>query len=947
MIVSIKNMKKSTKSNGMKIGQRWMSEMEPELGVGIIRFIERRRIGIDFPASDIHRMYSIETAPIRRVAFRVGDRVTLQNGHSFVVKEIDEIDHLLSYNDGEQFYSETDISHVLVLNTPEDKLSAGQLDYLQTYLLRIETLFARYRFRKSAAFGFVGGSIDLLPHQLYIAHEVTNRYFPRVLLADEVGLGKTIEACLIIHRLVQSGRMERVLILVPQVLIYQWFVEFYRRFNITFRIADEKYFKAVEKESSSANPFSESQLILSAIETIENDSLRKSQVINAGWDMLVIDEAHHLKKSSPIYPTIQQLSQQTHGLLLLSATPEQLGLENHFARLRLLDPDRYYNYEEFIIESANYQQISSLVNDIEKQEKIDLASIEKIRSVFENMGIKHLDDMLTQKKLSKSGLIRQILDTHGTGRVMFRNTRSIVKGFPKRMVNLVPLDDITDEILYTQNSLELLLDLGLSEQKPIFQLENDPRILWLVDFLKTHKDRKCLLICCYPEKVVGIQKALEYHANIQVSVFHENIPFRQRDENAAWFADPDGAQVLLCSEMGSEGRNFQFVHNLILFDLPASPDLLEQRIGRLDRIGQKKTVYIHIPFAKNSPHLELILWYHKGLNAFSKIIPYAQPVYEICKQRLIETILEPSDTMDEFEKLISDTKELSQQMEQAFNRGRDRLLERNSFDMSVAKQIKDEIIEADRDSDLESYCQRIFGHFGISLDELRQRTYRLRATHRYNEKFSGLQNKMRVTFDRKKSLMLENVTFLSWDHPMINNAMELLIGEGNGQCSLAIWQDPRKTCVYLESLYILECVAPKTLYMDRFIPSTPIRMIVNDQLKNCKKLLESDGFEKRLEDARYSTNLFEDAMKLVPKMIATSEQIVQKEADRMIADTLEEIEKKMDNEIMRLKTLKSMNPNVKDMEIKAAITEKQNLIEFASSARIRIDAIRLIKRGVI
>ncbi|ETR72781.1 MAG: hypothetical protein OMM_07328 [Candidatus Magnetoglobus multicellularis str. Araruama] len=90
------------------------------------------------------------------------------------------------------------------------------------------------------------------------------------------------------------------------------------------------------------------------------------------------------------------------------------------------------------------------------------------------------------------------------------------------------------------------------------------------------------------EKVVAIHKALEHHTSIQISVFHENVPLRQRDENAAWFADNNGPQILLCSEMGSEGRNFQFVHNLILFDLPHSPELLEQRIGRLDRIGQKR-----------------------------------------------------------------------------------------------------------------------------------------------------------------------------------------------------------------------------------------------------------------------------------------------------------------------------------------------------------------------
>ncbi|ETR72779.1 MAG: hypothetical protein OMM_01447 [Candidatus Magnetoglobus multicellularis str. Araruama] len=385
----------------MRVGQRWMSEMEPELGVGIIKFVERRRIGLDFPASDIHRMYSTESAPIRRVAFRVGDRVNLQNGHSFIVQNIEETDCLLSYNDGEQNYPETDISHVLVLNTPEAKLSAGQIDYLQTYSLRLQTLFARSQYRQSPAFGFVGGCIDLLPHQLYIASEVTKRYMPRVLLADEVGLGKTIEACLIIHRLIQSGRIERVLILLPQVLLYQWFVEFYRRFNIAFRIADDKFFKAVEKESKGSNPFEQAQLIMSTIETISDDPIRKSQVIEAGWDMVVIDEAHHLQIKSPVYPAIQELATQTRGLLLLSATPEQLGLENHFARLKLLDPDRYYDYETFINESAHYQKIAELVDKIETLKSIDLSVIEQIRSIFQKMGKSRLDDIFSQKKFEQ------------------------------------------------------------------------------------------------------------------------------------------------------------------------------------------------------------------------------------------------------------------------------------------------------------------------------------------------------------------------------------------------------------------------------------------------------------------------------------------------------------------------------------------------------------------
>ena len=90
----------------------------------------------------------------------------------------------------------------------------------------------------------------------------------------------------------------------------------------------------------------------------------------------------------------------------------------------------------------------------------------------------------------------------------------------------------------------------------------------------------------------------------------------QRDRNAAWFAEEDGARLLICSEIGSEGRNFQFAHHLVLFDLPLNPELLEQRIGRLDRIGQQEEIHLHVPYLTRSPQEVLCRWYHEGLNAF-------------------------------------------------------------------------------------------------------------------------------------------------------------------------------------------------------------------------------------------------------------------------------------------------------------------------------------------
>ena len=118
-------------------------------------------------------------------------------------------------------------------------------------------------------------------------------------------------------------------------------------------------------------------------------------------------------------------------------------------------------------------------------------------------------------------------------------------------------------------------------------LEDDPRVSWLIDILRGElKHQKVLLIARSGATVESLEAVLRLHAGIKTAIFTEQMTLLERDQAAAFFADSEGAQILLCSEIGSEGRNFQFASQLILWDLPANPDTLEQRIGRLDRIGQ-------------------------------------------------------------------------------------------------------------------------------------------------------------------------------------------------------------------------------------------------------------------------------------------------------------------------------------------------------------------------
>ncbi len=121
-------------------------------------------------------------------------------------------------------------------------------------------------------------------------------------------------------------------------------------------------------------------------------------------------------------------------------------------------------------------------------------------------------------------------------------------------------------------------------------------------YLTSHRSQKVLVICAKATTALQLEQVLREREGIRAAVFHEGMSIIERDRAAARFAEEDtGAQVLLCSEIGSEGRNFQFASNLVMFDLPFNPDLLEQRIGRLDRIGRAHDIQIHVPYRKNRP----------------------------------------------------------------------------------------------------------------------------------------------------------------------------------------------------------------------------------------------------------------------------------------------------------------------------------------------------------
>jgi ATP-dependent helicase HepA len=941
-------------------GQRWISESEPELGLATVVQAGNGRVQVEFKAASEMRTYAADHAPLKRVRFRVGEKVRTQADREFIVTEVIERQGLLTYVGENEQLPEAQLSDHLSLRGPQERLFAGRFDPSTAFELRRRTLELLHRSRKSPVRGFLGGRIDLIANQLYIAQEVANRHAARVMLSDEVGLGKTIESCLILHRLLLSGRANRILVLVPESLVHQWFVEMLRRFNVWLHIFDEERCASIEAGEPGANPFLDDQLVLTSIDFLVADPRRSAQAVAAGWDVLVVDEAHHLEWSeaapSRQYQVVDELSRKSEGLLLLTATPEQLGVESHFARLRLLDPDRYRDLATYQAEAKDYRGAAEVAEKLVAENELSTQNVALLHRLLAHDAQleRRLIEVNKGNPEARQELLGDLLDLHGPGRVLFRNTRSGMTGFPKRTAHLAKLE-AGPEVDYWLDrvSTEFAYDAGDTRLQPSFELARDPRVLWLVELLHKLDPQKVLLIGRTVEKAEALDAALRRHLTIKTGIFHEGLTLVQRDRNAAWFAEPDGARLLICSEIGSEGRNFQFAHHLVLFDLPLNPELLEQRIGRLDRIGQARDIQIYVPYLAHSPQDVLARWYHEGLNAFERNLEggnellrqFGRSVHDLA---LEFPVADRGAAEQELAELLKRTTTAREEIRRLLEQGRDRLLELNSFRPTVAQKLIGQIQEQERQPDLENYLLDVFDHFGVRLEELAPHTWQLNPQGIITDSFPSIPAEgMVATCDRRRALSREDVGFLTWDHPLVTGAMDLLLGSETGNCSFAVLPTANERTMLLELIFVLEAIAAPRLHADRFLPLTPIRLVVNHKLQDVTPVFSDTTWERKLQkgSAYALIENAEIAHRTLPAMFQTAEVLAEVKAAALRQSALKETNHLLGHEVERLQTLARVNDHVRPREIRLAQAQQEELATVLQQSRLRLDSLRLIWKG--
>jgi ATP-dependent helicase HepA len=892
------------------IGQRYLSEAEPELGLGVISELADKSFTIFFKTTTERRNYSIFNAPLRRVLFEAGDEIILEDQSKHLIDRVEIQNDLATYVCGDLNILEQELSSHLVFNRPEEKLYQGFCDDLGLFKLRAETRKHYMAWKCFRYKGFLGARINFLPHQLFVASKVSQAANKRFVLADEVGLGKTIEASLLIHRFLLMGSVKSVLIIVPDALVNQWFVELYRKFNFTFSVFNRETLLA-EK----GNPFSGNPLSIVSLSLLRASAKAREYILETNFEMLVVDEAHQLRIDVEEEKTFfTKLSSPTFCTLFLSATPEHKGSRDHFEKLKLLDPKSYQTFEDFQVRLDRSQLLSELLESIKDNKEYKKES--------------HYLDLVKLyprvKDLDEKSLIEVISVLGGPGKNLIRNTRKSVVNkyifFPERRLHpyFIEYDVVKEE--------------GLHQ-----------KLVWLVKFLEGIGSDKVLLICRSKELVLMIEEYLRRHTvGIKTGTFHSDLSLLARDRQAAYFHDTDGAQILLCTEIGSEGRNFEFCHHLVLFDLPERPDLIEQRIGRLDRIGQKHHIELHVPVLKNDQEELSFLWLHEGINIFERYRNYANLIYEENREEL-EAILEAVD----FKKFKIFKKKIEGKigkLDLEFLKHRDYLIEINSYHEESALAIVKELKSFEKDHQLSMYLDLVFHHFGVDSEALDQQIHYIKPSdNMFIPYFPHLPSDgLRFTFDRHTAMEREDVHFMSWEHPLVQGIMELILSEGYGNANLSSRLKPGKS--YLECFFLYTPQKSKNVDIFSYLHPFTLRVLIDSSLEDLSSKWDSSFLDQNSAAAKVEVlKSLSRSKDKINQLIAKSREIMLAQLEIKKVETKEKLLSAKENELSFWQVLESDNDQFEVEKERRSILDRYAEIEtLLVDSKEVLDGLRLI-----
>ena len=639
--------------------------------------------------------------------------------------------------------------------------------------------------RESGMGSFLGGRIRLFPHQLYVAERATATHPVRWLLADEVGLGKTIEACLILNHLVHTGSStrsgqgaERCLVVVPEALTVQWLGELWRKYHHVFTLLDGPRLADVARDfGADFNPFDVHRRAVIALETLTERPELTEQAVSAGIDLLVIDEAQRIRRprghpGDPRYRAIAPIAALGRHVLLLSATPLEDDAHGFFTLLQLLRPDEFPDEVSFEERLATGKPLPPCTSSTRRSDIGGLPARVGIR-------IDLPDDAGSRRRAAVEAELRGPEGSAPHRESASANTESN----PVRRRRTV---DRIRRALASGAALAAVLgpqDRDLRQQAEAMD-KTDPRLVWLLATAPRWRaaKEKTLIFVAHRETLEMLRTALSHRAQLASGVFHEDLSAARRDTEVARFRAPDGPSLMVSTEAGGEGRNFEFCRRLILFDLPWKPTVVEQRIGRLDRIGRNmpvEIIYFRPPAGVGADVVRVF----ETLGVFREPLAGLEPQLAHIESALEEIALDThaSLTDERLERLVAEAVAARTRIREAAYQQ----LHRDPYRSDMAAGILARVpngLDALTERIVTTACARL----GFRVEHLRGR--RIFAIEFGNEaivdSLPGVAGGSAYvgTFDREEAVEDESIDFFASGHPLVEGVLAYFedLGDGPG-----------------------------------------------------------------------------------------------------------------------------------------------------------------------
>ena len=822
--------------------------------------------------------------------------------------------------------------------------------------------------------------VEIKPHQVAVLHRVASNYPHRFLLADEVGLGKTIEAGLVIKELKARGVADRVLILAPSGIVSQWQFEMKTKFSEVFAVFNKLSMAYLQNKHPGENIWSLENNVIASSTYAAWDERRRGDIAQVDWDLVVIDESHHARrtwqgrsryKETKLYRLANQIADPeratSSALMLLTATPMQLHPFELYSLIELLDPSLFADYDEFEHHVGSVAGLNVAVDLVRRWPALDPDEREDAEAAIrkwlptEAPGARSaLDDPEDRERIGE-----ELLELHRLSEVMIRNRKSVVGGFMPRSAKTWTVEPTAQEVAAYQavteyvrsglqrskalknNAIGFLMTalqkmnasssetIGKSLVRRIERLEADlltnsapqqdedddvtdltadelddvlainarvsileeltemRRLVGLLDAIvidskaqtlldglaelrASNPDVKILIFTQFKDTQTYLARILG--STWPVHIFNGDLKPAEKDAAVAAFRDHSGPRILVSTEAGGEGRNLQFCHTMVNYDLPWNPMRIEQRIGRLDRIGQRSPVTIINLAVAGTIEERVVDVLERRIQVFVATVGGLDPILGRIEAKLRDLIFldENPGRLKAYE---ADLGTLVQRARAAETRLGDLIMDTRSYRKDEIKQILERRSQLDSRA-LERMVRKALRQMGVEVDPDPDQAgvWNVEFRERFAIEFPKLAKDgrtRRVTFDPSVALDMETVEFLAFGNELVDGVVARARAKEFGGRAGTWWirtseQEPTDGWFFTYELELEGVVRAKELwpvFIDRAGRSRPdLAMWLLDRATQIPKdeppenvLPPTDGLEMAFTagDRVASTRLFE------------------------------------------------------------------------------------------